>query len=188
MYPQTLNAPSPSSGGQSPILSDANLPNAAISTSAYCFKGNILVPSVDLKIYAVRSIFIPLSSAVYQAIIAPLNGTGATPSISGTPNASDTETMPTFPASQPGNVRCKFSSPVTLTAGTAYAILMGRIDSTTTYVMPMSSGAGTVLPWIKGQWTYQARIASLAPANGNSIDTNSSAAPNFNLGLEWLPA
>lgn len=137
------------------------------SGSAFCFKGVTLVPKVPMTVHSVSGcILSPTAGMQFKGLVAELNNTGVTPTIStllslttAVTGFNRTQWIQTFP-----------TAPVTLAASTPYVIAIGRTDSTGTYALPLDMGAfnpsGPFLPF------YAARIANVAPAVSTAVDTN----------------
>lgn len=173
------------SGGSSTkdfLTAQSNISGNA-SSSAYAAKGDIFTPSSSVTINALWMLGVTtVTSGQYQAFIAPLNGTSSSPT---TTSAASTSVVFTATSATTQSVRLSFSTPVTLTAGTTYALLVGRVDAGTTYAFPIQSNT-TVISYaiIPGVWNYSARVASVTVASGTSLDTNSGSSPGNYIGIE----
>jgi len=114
--------------------------------------------------------------AHYKGMIAALSGTGSTGlTIAGSPSFTS-EVITSDAVGQV--IYAPFSNPVTLTPGTAYALMFGRTDGGDTYAFPGGAPSG-VQPLIPGRFTFLARVAKAAPASGDAVDTNAASLPTM---------
>lgn len=124
------------------IITDWSFRDAqALSTSSFAWKGNRFTPDVDVDLYALCYFGTIVANGVYQAAV--ITGTG-TPGNVNTVTKSASYTAGASPATLlGGHMWLEFSSPVRLTAGTQYGLMVGRTDSTNTYQLPINFNGGT---------------------------------------------
>lgn len=124
------------------IITDWSFRDAqALSTSSFAWKGNRFTPDKDVDIFALCYFGTIVANGVYQAAI--ITGT-ATPGNVATATKSASYTAGSSPATLlGGHMWLEFSSPVRLTAGTQYGLMVGRTDSTGTYQLPVNFNGGT---------------------------------------------
>ncbi len=180
-------------------LTDVQLPtaasfsmstNTAASPSAYAFKGNVVKASQTLFVNSVYSYGLnTVGGQTYVAMIAPANT--STTTISGTPVFSASYT-PAGSISNDPHVFA-FSAPVQLNSGSDYIIAVGCTSGAGTYALPIgaaTSGSIPSNPYFTTDPIF--RIASTAPANGNTYDTSGgntipySIAVNMTLGTALI--
>lgn len=124
-----------------PWLTDWSFRSSNRSTSAFAWKGNEFTPYVNIQLNAIAYYGTLVASAVYQAAV--VTGT-ATPGNIATIVKSATVTLPgTLGSTEGGWLWLKFASPVTLTAGTVYGLMVGRTNSTDTYALPVAFNGST---------------------------------------------
>lgn len=155
------------------------------SVSAFCFKGFTFTPSQTIKVYAIwGNINSIATTSTYAALAGLLSGGGTTPTFSGAPTQGPNQTP-----SQNGSyfIRLPFSSPVTLTAGSPYALCVGITSGvgTTALSLPLGTGAPTQKIALPGIASFAARVSNVAPGNGTSVDTNGGAQPSAGIAIEW---
>lgn len=127
-------------GAASEWITDWSFRNSGRSTSAYAWKGNEFTPDLTVEINAVAYYGTLVAGATYQAAI--VTGTGSPGNIA-TITKSASVTLPgTLASTDGGWIWLRFASPVTLTAGSVYGIMVGRTDSTDTYALPIPSTGG----------------------------------------------
>ncbi len=113
----------------------------ALSTSSYAWKGNRFTPDVDVDIYALCYFGTIVANGVYQAAV--ITGT-ATPGNVATATKTASYTAGSSPATLlGGHMWLEFATPVTLTAGTQYGLMVGRTDGAGTYQLPVNVNGGT---------------------------------------------
>lgn len=113
----------------------------ALSTSAYAWKGNRFTPDVDVDIYALCYFGTIVANGVYQGAV--ITGT-ATPGNVATATKTTSYTAGSSPATLlGGHMWLEFATPVTLTAGTQYGLMVGRTDGGGTYQLPVNVNGGT---------------------------------------------
>lgn len=116
--------------------------NTGLSTSSYAWKGNRFTPDVDVDIYAMCYFGTIVGNGVYQAAV--ITGSGSPGNIA-TVTKSATYTAASSPASLTGgHMWLEFSSPVRLTAGTQYGLMVGRTDAGGTYQLPVAFNGGAI--------------------------------------------
>ncbi|MBC6444632.1 MAG: tail fiber protein [Alphaproteobacteria bacterium GM202ARS2] len=144
------------------------------STSAFAFKGNIIIPTEDFDILRVAATFRPLfNTGTYQAIVASINtSTGALIAV----NSSESVTAT---LGSNGTLFFNFSPAVAMKAGTAYAVMVGRTDGANDFALPIALPTNPVddvysgLPVTMGD--SPAQLAQNTPANGQLLDLTAPA-------------
>lgn len=158
-------------GGAGDIITDWSYRNNNRSTSAFAWKGNEFTPHVDLELHGMAYFGNLVAGATYQAAVA--TGT-ASPGNIASITKSASVTLPGSLAASDGVLWLKFSSPVTLTAGTTYGLLVGRTDSTDTYALPVAytggTGAHNAVPMPGASHGRSWRIAKANPDVGDAIN------------------
>lgn len=153
------------------LMTDWSYRNTNRSNSSYAWKGNEFTPDFDVEIYAIAFYGGLAATATYQAAV--VTGTGTAGNVA-TITKSNSITMPSGAESDGGWLWLEFATPVTLTAGSTYGLLVGRTDGADTYVLPVpyngtTSSIGAVpIPGISHGRTW--RIAKANPAVGDAID------------------
>lgn len=154
------------------LISDWNYRNSNRSVSAFAWKGNEFTPNIDIVLYALGFYGTIVGSGVYKAAV--MTGSGSPASTVDTVTFSASYTAPSSPANLDGMIMwLEFGTPVTLTAGTVYGLMVGRTDSTDTYALPVpfNGGAGSEnavqMPGLSHGRAW--RIAKANPANGDTI-------------------
>lgn len=153
--------------------------NTLLSTSSYAWKGNRFTPDKDVDLYALCFYGTIVANATYQAAV--ITGT-ATPGNIDTVTKSASHTVGASPASTAGGfIWLEFSSPVRLTAGTQYGLMVGRTDGSDTYQLPVLLNGGAIashavpMPGASHGANWQVADASLSAgstitqATGNSM-------------------
>lgn len=157
--------------------------NTGLSTSSFAWKGNRFTPDVDVDIYAMCYFGTIVANGVYQAAV--ITGT-ATPGNVATATKSASHTVGASPASLTGaHIWLEFSSPVRLTAGTQYGLMVGRTDGAGTYQLPVAFNGGAIpsnavpMPGLSHGAGW--RVADAALTVGSTIDqaTGNSMAQGF---------
>lgn len=154
------------------IITDWSYRSSSRSSSLYAWKGNEFKPDRTIYLYALGYFGGLVASAVYKAAV--MTGT-ASPGNIATVTFSDSYTMPGSPNSTDGGwIWLEFATPVTLSAGTTYGLMLGRTDGSDTYALPVpangSTAANNAVP-MQGQshgaiW----RVAKANPVAGDTID------------------
>lgn len=146
--------------------------SSTFSTSAFAWKGNRFTPDVDVDLYAICYFGTIVASGVYQAAV--ITGTGSPGNVA-TATKSATYTAPAVPAATNGGYMwLEFSTPVRLTAGTTYGLMVGRTDGAGTYQLPILANGGTSahhavpMPGLSHGTTW--RVADAALTVGSAID------------------
>lgn len=153
------------------LHTDWSYRNTNRSNSLYAWKGNEFTPDFDTELYAIAFYGGIVATATYQAAV--VTGTGTAGNVA-TITKSNSITMPSGAESDGGWLWLEFPTPILLTAGTTYGLLVGRTDGADTYVLPVpyngtSSSVGAVpIPGISHGRTW--RIAKANPAVGDAID------------------
>lgn len=162
-------------GGAGDIITDWSYRNNNRSGSAFAWKGNEFIPYVDLELYAIGYFGGLVAGATYQAAVA--TGT-ASPGTIASITKSASVTLPGSLARSDGVLWLKFASPVTLSIGTAYGLIVGRTDSTDTYALPVAYNGGTgahnAVPMPGASHGRSWRIAKANPSDGDAIDLDTS--------------
>lgn len=163
------------SGGSGSSTSGTPLIQGAvgtISTSAFAFKGITFEPNSTIQISAIWLLnTVLVLGGTYAGAIAPINSLIGTPTTAA--NATFTNSYVDTTGASP-SVRIEFSTPVTLTSGIPYVVLIGRTDSTGTYALPLNTPTlATFNALTLGKTGTIARCASTTLPLGTSVDTNS---------------
>lgn len=157
--------------------------NTGLSTSSFAWKGNRFTPDVDVDIYALCYFGTIVAGATYQGAV--ITGT-ATPGNVATATKTASHTVGGSPASLTGaHIWLEFSSPVRLTAGTQYGLMVGRTDGAGTYQLPVAFNGGAIpsnavpMPGLSHGAGW--RVADAALTVGSTIDqaTGNSMACGF---------
>lgn len=156
-----------------PITTDWSYKSSAgLSTSLFAWKGNRFTPDKDVLLYAMCYYGTIVANGVYQAAV--ITGT-ASPGNVATAIKSRAYTVGASPANLLGAyIWLEFETPVLLVAGTIYGLLVGRTDSTDTYILPVNlsggSSANNAVPMIGLSHGNVWRVASAALTIGTAID------------------
>jgi hypothetical protein len=129
------------------------------STSAYAFKGSKFKANADMVISAGQACFTGVSGANYKMVICEIDGSGVIQAI--------TESDVVQSADAYRYTR-QFALAGTLSAGTDYAIMVGRTDGGNTYAFPnaYSSAISWHLPALNHQ---RAQCAKQLPVVGDTV-------------------
>lgn len=143
----------------------------SLSTSSFAWKGNRFTPDVDVDIYALCYFGTIVANGVYQAAV--ITGT-ATPGNVATATKTATYTAGSSPATLlGGHMWLEFATPVTLTAGTQYGLMVGRTDGAGTYQLPVNfnggTNAGNAVPMVGLSHGTGWRVADAALTIGTAI-------------------
>lgn len=153
----------PAAGGSSFAGADNTLGGA--SASLFATKGAVVVPFRDIQIAGVWFNIAEVNTGIYRAGIYTLDA--------GTTITAVLGTTATQTATATATVRryFPFASPLTLVAGTRYALVHTRTDATTTTSSGLSAGTldAKGVP-IQGTASFLT-LASVAPAIGNTFNT-----------------
>lgn len=138
--------------------------DSAYDTSSFCFKGTRIEPDETFDIDGGATILNRVATAQYKMIIAEINFFGSIVS-----TVESTATTATIA----GQGLLQFDITATLTAGTSYAILVGRTNSSATYALPIAvnNPPSWLFPVDPSNWV---RIANTAPGPGNILSFVSS--------------
>lgn len=168
-----------SSSSNDPIFNGWNYQSTNRSTTAYAFKGNFYVPSREIKLYALGYWGTAVASASYKAMV--IIGTTNINSIVGT---SETVTMSgSLPDTNPHTTWFRFNPSLTLSSGTKYGFIYGRINNTGTYVLPVPFNESWTSPFDSDDGSGEGlRLESDNPASGTAISTFGS---NASMGFQW---
>ncbi|TXI88548.1 MAG: hypothetical protein E6Q36_05330 [Chryseobacterium sp.] len=146
--------------------------SAALSTSAFAWKGNRFTPDRGVLLYEMCYYGTTVANATYQAAV--ITGSGSPGNIA-TVVKSRAFTVGPSPANLLGTyLWLEFSSPVLLDAGTTYGLMLGRTDSTDTYALPVNFNGGSLpvnaVPMYGLSHGNAWRVASASLAIGSVID------------------
>lgn len=168
------------SGGGSSLLA-MPVTTGTGSASAFAFKGAWFLPTQSSVTLTGLMAYLntTVSGGEYEAIIANVNTSNNTiNSIVAISNVYTTSSVFT------GSIMLQFSSPITLVAGTTYAVAVGAINQGSTYALPVSFPTGTIittLPFILQQGEF--RLAQTTPAAGQTFDNNAGSFGVPSIGL-----
>lgn len=154
---------------------------ATTSSTSFASKGIAVTPRYNMKLYAVAFWGTHVSGASYVAHIVTYAGGVLT----GIVATSATFTVTTETLTNTKRTWLKFSSPVSLTAGTDYAVLISRTDSTDTYVLPIIFDANARIPFSIYNDDKNTFVVAEATLVGNeSYTLNNNVTPNV-YGWVW---
>lgn len=162
-----------------PYFSDWTLPivSPSAATGATAFRGNLIQPAQTVTVVNVAGALTSVvNTGSYMAVIAALNGSNVVQSVAN----SDTHVA----SGTAGEAFAfTFSPPTVMSPGTNYAVMVGRIDSTGTFVLPIfiSSTPATFLPWAR-EIISSAALAATSVANGNTISIASTVVAQMSVG------
>lgn len=106
--------------------------NTGSNTYPAAFKGQVLEPLQDVPFDALIARFTPVAGGVYRAIAAEITSAGTITVITA---SSDITALGT------DRLTVQFDLAMTLEAGRSYAMLIGRVDSTSDYTFPIWTSA-----------------------------------------------
>ena len=154
------------------IITDWSYRNTSRSATLYAWKGNRFLPDIDVILYALCYFGTVVANGVYQAAV--VTGTGSPGNVD-TITFSNSYTVPASPATTDGGYMwLEFPTPVTLTAGTVYGLMVGRTDAAGTYALPIpangSISANNGVPMVGRSNGDGWRIAVAVPAAGDTIN------------------
>ena len=153
------------------LITDWNHRNVNRSGSAYAWKGNEFTPDMTIILYALGFYGTVVANGVYKGAV--MTATGSPPSAVNAVTFSSSVTMGASPANLDG--MCfwlEFGTPVTLTAGTIYGLMLGRTDSTDTYILPVPFNGGVAAETaVQMPGLSHGRAWRIAKANPVSTDT-----------------
>lgn len=137
------------------------------STSSHATKGCLFTPSRNLKLYALYMCGDFAGTSTYRAYVATLSG-GAIATLT---NGSDT--VPPFSLTDSA-LLLPFATPVTLSSGVTYALLVGRRDSTDNFALPVTLAATVTSDQvIPGTWGDNVTVTEATPIVTTSASTAS---------------
>ena len=110
--------------------------STAVSGSGNAFKGALLMPIVDMTIESISAFLNTVSGSTYRAGVYRLDGSDAIDEVTGV--SADHTGEPTASGAV---VNLVMTSSAALTAGSKYAILFGRTDSSASYALPISTAS-----------------------------------------------
>lgn len=171
----------PSSGTDKMFSWTSNEELASVSSSSFAFKGTAVVPFEDVNIHGLVYNGTIVSAGTYQAaVMTESGGTVATITLSDTRVASAVDATPTITAT----FLLTFATPVALTAGTEYHLMVGRTDGGDTYGLPIQYPS-LLHPFPFGALATNtsARIAKAAPAVSDTVNFVTSAV--VRMGALW---
>ena len=161
----------PTGGGGGDIITDWSYRSTNRSGSAFAWKGNEFIPYVDIELYAIGYFGGLVAGATYQAAVATRT---ASPATIASITKSASVTLPGSLAESNGVLWLKFTSPVTLSTGTAYGLIVGRTDSTDNYALPLPFNGGTAaenaVPMPGASHGRRWLVAKANPSVGDAID------------------
>ena len=166
-------------GTESFFIDMHNRNNLTQSSSGFAFKGVFITTDGTVEVHSVLCAFDHVNGAIYKAIIAAVNGSNVIQSIIASPTytavATQTDQLRHFPV-----------TPTLLAAG-KYAIMIGRTDSTNTFIFPIRGGNGVGIRWLIPGITDpalgQATLAQNTPAVGQTI-SELAARSDWSVGLK----
>lgn len=147
------------------------------ANAAHC--GFSYTPSVNITVTKMQIYLAGKTiGGIYNACIAALNGTNTITAITFTPTFTAVDNVIEM-------VELTFAAPVTLVAGTRYAIMFGTTNQGDTFNMPVAVTSGTgVLP-LPGKDITQtlARLAKAVPAIGDVVTVSTGG--QYYCGILW---
>lgn len=155
------------------------------SGAAFAFKGTTFTPFNDMYIGAIAVLMSTMVTGNYRACCALLSSNGNSPTLNTvtlgpirTRNALANNSYLWLP----------FDQPVLLTQNNYYALMIGRTDGASNYALPIAAGGTLIhhLGPINGADQKLARLAQTTPAVGQTLDTNTGAAPDYVLSVDWF--
>lgn len=154
------------------IITDWSYRNTSRSSTSYAWKGNRFLPDIDVLLYALCYFGTVVANGVYQAAV--VTGTGSPGNVD-TITFSASYTVPASPATTDGGYMwLEFATPVLLSAGTIYGLMVGRTDAAGTYGLPIpangSISANNGVPMVGRSNGDGWRIAVAVPAPGDTIN------------------
>jgi hypothetical protein len=153
-------------------------PAGSASGSAFASKGQAITALANLTVDSVWFRFTPVNTATYIVHIFAIGSDLTVDSVTGT-TASRTTLGTTN-----GMFGFIFASPVSLTAGTRYAVTLTRTDGATTYALPVNVSASNLMfggmPIIGDDNAI--RVASVTPGVGTAY-ADSGAAGSCDIGM-----
>lgn len=154
------------------LITDWSFRNTNRSGSSFAWKGNEFVPDQNVVLYALGYFGDLVANAVYKGAV--VTGTGSPGNVA-TITFTGTYTVASSPATTDGGwFWLEFASPVTLTAGTTYGLMIGRTDGSDTYALPLPSngltGTNNAVPMTGRSHGNVWRIAKANPVAGDTID------------------
>jgi len=154
------------------IITDWSYRNTSRSATNYAWKGNRFLPDIDVYLYALCYFGTVVANGVYQAAV--VTGTGSPGNVN-TITFSNSYTVPASPATTDGGFMwLEFPTPVLLSAGTVYGLMVGRTDAAGTYALPIpangSISANNGVPMVGRSNGDGWRIAVAVPAPGDAIN------------------
>ncbi len=154
------------------IITDWSYRNTSRSATNYAWKGNRFLPDIDVYLYALCYFGTVVANGVYQAAV--VTGTGSPGNVN-TITFSASYTVPASPATTDGGYMwLEFATPVLLSAGTIYGLMVGRTDAAGTYALPIpangSISANNGVPMVGRSNGDGWRIAVAVPAPGDTIN------------------
>lgn len=151
------------------------------STSAFPWKGSGTIPDFDIDIHELFFYGSITSGGTYQGGVVTISG-GTVATIVKTAAhvavGADAELLR-------GTLTLRFSTPISLTAGTTYYLMVGRTDQSDTFAVPVQFPAERH-PWPFGAHPSPGslRIAKAAPAVSDSVD-ETSVNTTVKIGVLW---
>lgn len=162
-------------GGSELVYATQGSTDLSVSSTAFAFKGAMITPKNQCIITSVLAAFTGVTAGTYQLFIALVNSSNVIQTV-----------LYNAPVATPTNTNTvlrqyDLAAPITLAQGNKYAVMIGRTDAGATYAFPYAgfNSVGTVYSGLPLTQTTCARIASTAPAVGNTVDTTTPLAMDF---------
>ncbi len=150
----------------SPMYAENHGDTAATSSSAFAWKGSIVIPYQDMEIWGYVMVGTVINGATYKAaVMTESSGTIDTIDFSGAVVADSTDAETTN-----GRVMMLFDPPIALTAGTEYYLISGRTDSSDTYGLPIMFHDRQSWPFGSASANMTMRIAKANPSVSDTVD------------------
>lgn len=159
------------------LITDWSYRSTSRSTSAFAWKGNEFVPEQAITLYALGYFGALVAGATYKGAV--MTGTASPGNIATiTFTASYTTTNPLTQTGVDGGgwFWLEFGTPVTLSPGTTYGLMLGRTDGSDTYQLPVPFNGSTVadkavpMPGLSNGNAW--RVAKANPVVGDTISRN----------------
>lgn len=169
------------------LITDWNYRNTSRSNSLFAWKGNEFKPDRTIILYALGYFGTLVAGATYQGAVVTGSGSPTFTVATITFTASWTMANPLV-TSDGGYIWLEFASPVTLSVGTTYGLMVGRTDGLNNYALPVPFNGGTTghtaVP-MQGESHGKAwLIAKAVPAVGDTID-RSVTINSVGMGFRW---
>lgn len=172
-------------GGTGYELAVCDVYGAGANSSSYATKGMIFEPAYDLDIAAIATNLQVPSGHKYKGTILQLDATSGSPHVLAATQTAEV-TPPSLGTYQV--MRAAFATPVTITAGSIWALCMSvsnQSDTTAIYMTGRSTGVQP--PLIQGAWPNWLLMPKKAPTVGDTGTTSGASGGGFSLGIEYAP-